>query len=315
MELQFHTLDVFTSTRLEGNPLAVVSVPAALKESLSQETKDKIAKEFNLSETVFLHENSDPGSADRQIDIFTTGGEIPFAGHPTIGTSVLAKYHLSPSVDTLVAKCGRIGLETGPDNYIRAKIPHDVHLHRKTLADVVRGPDHPGLSTDPITREAELKAPVVSIVNGMTFVLIKLPSLDALGKVQKGGLDFTKLDSPLLDEGWRESFVSRYYYVEVDDGPEGGGEKRRRRRLRTRMMEVSFEDPATGSAASALCSFLTLTEEKKGREFEVTQGVEMGRKSVISVETTVKDEDVLKLEDVFLGGTAVVVMKGTLNVT
>ena len=81
------------------------------------------------------------------------------------------------------------------------------------------------------------------------------------------------------------------------------------------MMEVSFEDPATGSAASALCSFLTLTEEKKGRKFEVTQGVEMGRKSVISVETTVKDEDVLKLEDVFLGGTAVVVMKGTLNVT
>ncbi|KAK7756765.1 hypothetical protein SLS62_001208 [Diatrype stigma] len=322
MELQFHTLDVFTSTRLEGNPLAVVSVPAALKGKLSQETMAKIAQEFHLSETVFLHEGEGEGddastSTERHINIFTVEGEIPFAGHPTIGTSVLVKYHLAlPSVDTLVAKCGPIGIEAGPGQYIRARIPHDVRVHGRTLADVVRGSDHPGLSADPVVREAELKAPVVSIVNGMTFVLVKLPSLGALGALEKERLDFAKLDTPLLDEGWRESFVGRYYYVDVGDGGgDDGGEKKRR--LRTRLVEVGFEDPATGSAASALCSFLTLVEEKRGARFEITQGVEMGRRSVIHVETTVKQgqgEDGLILDDVYLGGTAVVVMKGSLKV-
>lgn len=323
MDLQFHTLDVFTSTRLEGNPLAVVSVPAALKGKLSQATKAKIAQEFHLSETVFLHEGEGDGDGDdatsteRHINIFTVGGEIPFAGHPTIGTSVLVKYHLGlPSVDTLVAKCGPIGIEAGPGQYIRARIPHDVRVHARTLADVVTDPDyHPGLSAAPVVREAELKAPVVSIVNGVAFVLVKLPSLKALGAVNKEWLDFASLDTPLLDEGWRESFVGRYYYVDVGGGDFESGVKKRR--LRTRMVEVGFEDPATGSAASALCSYLTLAEEKRGTKFEVTQGVEMGRRSVIHVETTVKqgqDEDELKLDDVFLGGTAVVIMKGSLKV-
>ncbi|RYP13142.1 hypothetical protein DL767_010901 [Monosporascus sp. MG133] len=308
MELQFFTLDVFTNTRLEGNPLAVVSVPSTLKEKLSQETKQKIAKEFNLSETVFLHEGSNADSTERHIDIFTIESELPFAGHPTIGTSVLVKYHLHPSVNTLVAKCGPIGLETGAGDYIRAKIPHDVHLHAKTLGDVV-GPDHPCLSPHQAVREAELRAPVFSIVNGMTFVLVKLPSLEALGKVQTTQVNFEELKEPLLDEGWRDSFVARYYYVDMDvKGDE--------RRLRTRLVALGFEDPATGSAATALGSFLTLTEEKRSRKFEITQGVEMGRRSIIRIETTIKEDSErgkVNLHEVWLGGTAVVVMKGTLK--
>ncbi|RYO74335.1 hypothetical protein DL764_010860 [Monosporascus ibericus] len=282
MELQFFTLDVFTNTRLEGNPLAVVSVPSTLKEKLSQETKQKIAKEFNLSETVFLHEGSNADSTERHIDIFTIESELPFAGHPTIGTSVLVKYHLHPSVNTLVAKCGPIGLETGAGDYIRAKIPHNAHLHAKTLGDVV-GPDHPGLSSHQAIREAELRAPVFSIVNGMTFLLVRLPSLEALGKVQTTQLNFEELKEPLLDEGWRDSFVARYYYVDIDvKGDE--------RLLRTRMVAPGFEDPATGSAASALGAFLTLTEEKRSLKFEITQGVEMGRRSIIRIETIIKED-------------------------
>ncbi|KAJ2965895.1 hypothetical protein NUW58_g10799 [Xylaria curta] len=84
------------------------------------------------------------------------------------------------------------------------------------------------------------------------------------------------------------------------------------------MVELAFEDPATGSAASALCAYLTLAQEKKGTTFQVTQGVEMGRKSIISVETTLEagdgEEGALKLGQVYLGGTAVVVMQGTLSV-
>ena len=323
MDLQFFTLDVFTSTRLEGNPLAVVRVPWAVCNTLSEETKQKIAKEFNLSETVFLHEGEGDGDEgrdvrERHIDIFTTDSEIPFAGHPTIGTAVLVRDHLGhAAVDTLVARAGPIRLQQqqpvvvgaageGPARVVRASIPHDVHLHAKTLADALGGPEDPGLSPHPVAREAERRAPVFSIVNGMTFLLAKLPSLEALAHVGRTPLDLARLRDDLLDEGWRSGFVGKYYYVDLGSGD---GE----RRLRTRMVELNLEDPATGSAASALASYLTLTEEKKGTRFEITQGVEMGRKSVISVETTTRASDG-QLEEVWLGGTAVVVMSGSLRV-
>ncbi|KAL7628982.1 hypothetical protein AAE478_000500 [Parahypoxylon ruwenzoriense] len=322
MDLQFVTLDVFTSKRLQGNPLAVVSVPVALRDKLSQATKQKIAQEFNFSETVFLHE----GEADhhqRNIDIFTIEREITFAGHPTIGTAVLVKYHLQlPHVDTLVTKAGPIGLiaPSGAENgsEIRAKIPHNVHLHAKTLADVL-GPDAnacEGLApeSEPELRAAELHAPVFSVVRGMTFVLVRLPSLELLrraGDISRR-LDFEKLPQPLLDEGWRDSLVCRYYYV--DTGAEEG--EQGERTLRARMIELSFEDPATGSAASALAAYLTLTEERRDTRFRVTQGVEMGRRSVIRVDTTTREGDGggVELEDLWLGGAAVVVMKGSFTV-
>lgn len=79
----FVTFDVFTETRFKGNPLAIVWVPRNV--SLEQEAKQKIAREFNLSETVFLYDIEDR-SLDRKIDIFIPTKEIPFAGHPTIGT-------------------------------------------------------------------------------------------------------------------------------------------------------------------------------------------------------------------------------------
>ncbi|KAI8962333.1 Diaminopimelate epimerase-like protein [Daldinia sp. FL1419] len=312
MDLPFVTLDVFTSTRLQGNPLAVVTVPAALKGKLTQATKQKIAQEFNLSETVFFHEaaEGDTETQERSIDIFTIEHEIPFAGHPTIGSAVLVKYHLHPHVQTLVTKAGPIGVVPQEGNRIRARIPHDVHLHARTLADAV-GPEASGLAPDPQVREAELRAPVFSVVKGMTFVLVKLPSLELLSRVDTSyRLDFDKLPKPLLDEGpWGKSFVCRYYYVDV--GEEDGA-----RLIRARMVEMRFEDPATGSAASALAGYLTLSEEKAGRRFSVTQGVEMGRKSDISVETTTREngDGGVELVDLWLGGTAVVVLKGNLTV-
>ena len=76
MKLKFVTLDVFTESRFEGNPLALVYVPATNK--VSQEQKQAIAREFNLSETVFLHEQD--GLTQRKLDIFIPTAEIPFAG-------------------------------------------------------------------------------------------------------------------------------------------------------------------------------------------------------------------------------------------
>ncbi|KAI1354090.1 hypothetical protein F5Y01DRAFT_36748 [Xylaria sp. FL0043] len=312
MDIPFTTLDVFTSKRLQGNPLAVVQVPASLRDRLTQPLKQKIAQEFNLSETVFLHdETSESGPKARNIDIFTIEKELPFAGHPTIGTATFVRQHLAggEGVQTLITKAGPIGIAPSPLG-IQARIPHNVHLHKRTLHDLLSSPDTAdvvkrGLHPNPEIAKAECAAPLFSIVSGMTFALVRLPSLELLREVKKLRLDFDAVRGVLLDEGWRDSFVSRYYYVDVEGGEEGI------RGLRARMVELGFEDPATGSAATALGAYLTLTQEKKGTKFQVTQGVEMGRKSVISVETTMEED---KLAEVYLGGTAVVVMQGTLRV-
>ncbi|KAI0433623.1 hypothetical protein F5Y09DRAFT_52967 [Xylaria sp. FL1042] len=328
MDLPFTTLDVFTTKQLQGNPLAVVRVSASLRDRLTQPLKLKIAQEFNLSETVFLHdETSKSGPKAREVDIFTIEQELPFAGHPTIGTATLVREHLADGggedVQTLLTKAGPIDLAPSPRG-IQARIPHDVHLHKRTLNDLlvssssadtvdttISAAVKAGLHPHPTIAEAELSAPVFSIVNGMAFALVRLPSLDLLREVKPLRLDFGVLGPALLDEGWRESFVARYYYVDVDDVESGEEGEEGVKGLRTRMVEMGFEDPATGSAATALGAYLTLTRERKGTKFLVTQGVEMGRKSVISVETTLEGGEI---GEVYLGGTAVVVMQGTLRV-
>lgn len=194
--------------------------------------------------------------------------------------------------------------------------------HSRTLSDVIPAAEHAtyaGLSHhDGALRAAELSAPVFSIVPGMSFVLVQLASLAELARVRRSRLDFP---AALTDADWPPGFLCRYYYVE-EEAEEGGNEEgngdggRPRRRLRTRMVEADLEDPATGSAASALAAYLTLTgtAHEGGARFVVTQGVEMGRRSVIEVETAaVKDaQGRVEIQDVWLGGEAVVVQKGTL---
>ncbi|KAI0600081.1 Diaminopimelate epimerase-like protein [Biscogniauxia sp. FL1348] len=333
MDLPFVTLDVFTNTLHRGNPLAVVMVPESLRSRITQRMKQNVAKDFNFSETVFLHEpfKGDGNDDDaREIDIFTTDREIPFAGHPTIGTAVLLRYFYSSisrelswsatgglDIRKLITKAGPIDIHTAPNHGIRAKIPHNVHLHAKTLADAI-GPvaqaegERLGLSANPEIRAAELGAPVFSIVNGMTFLLIQLPSLELLRQVPVSNVDLDGLRESLLDEGWRESFVGKLYYVDVDADAKDSTEDVRH--FRARMIEFGSEDPATGSAASALGAYLTLTEKKGGRRFRITQGVEMGRESTIDVETTTIGEGDSRLDELWLGGTAVVATKGSTRV-
>lgn len=329
MELDFATLDVFTKKRFEGNPLAVVQVPAALKDKISQAQKQKIAKEFNLSETVFMHLPAAEGPKEVHIDIFTPEQELPFAGHPTIGSAVLARTRLFPSVETLVTKAGPIGLSTidlggEAGALVRAAIPHDVHLHARTLADVIPADQYgsyPGLSHHAAAvREAELRAPIVSVVRGMTFALVRLPSLDALRAVRgETKLDFAALPAPVLDADWAPSFTSRYYYV--DEGERAGADGAAAdappvRHIRARLIEMGFEDPATGSAASTLASYLTLTEGRRAASFKVVQGVEMGRRSEIYLQTTsdVDAAGAAKMRDLWLCGDAVVVQTGRIAI-
>lgn len=314
--LPFATLDVFTTTPYEGNPLAVIQIPASLRSVITQEKKQAIAREFNLSESIFIHESLTPSAETPEwdVDIFTTDDELPFAGHPTIGA---AAYMLGLSTKggergsgRFVTKAGPVpiflngeGVVGGVLPVVSVDIPHNVHIHEHTIGDLER--PILGLSSIPEIRKAELKAPIVSIVKGMTFLLVELKSLAVLGEVtmENPGVDF----HGLLDGEWGEGFVSKYYFVIL--GGEGGVVK-----VRTRMIEVAMEDPATGSAASALSAWLSLKGGGSGR-FEVTQGVEMGRKSVMGVEVAVSERDMKRrVEGVRLSGSAVLVMEGSLRI-
>lgn len=141
--------------------------------------------------------------------------------------------------------------------------------------------------------------PIVSIVKGMTFVLIELPSLEALENVKLT----TSVTIDKLDQDWDETFVGMYYYVQTSESGDT-------RQLRTRMIECSLEDPATGSAASDLAAYLSLQHGKPGQtlEFAITQGVEMGRRSEIVVSVEMEAEKGIKT--ITLGGGMIPVMEG-----
>jgi len=324
VKLDFITLDVFTDTPFLGNPLAVVFIPASKRAFISQDTKLRIAKEFNLSETVFLHtldNEPDTGVSTREIDIFTPEEELPFAGHPTIGTANLVLNHLGWShVDTLLTKAGPINIKKdGETGGVTAIIPHDVRIHQQTIRGVlpslpsdvqemVRG----GLSLEPEISAAEMDAPVVDIVKGMTFLLVELPSLEHLAKVKSKRIDFARVEG-LRDPGYG-GFANRFHYVVTARTVAQDG--RQRWSLRTRNVEMDCEDPATGSASAALASYLSLTNKAtKGATFAITQGVEMGRKSDITIQTELDgDGQSLAMKKVYLGGKSVVVMEGAILV-
>lgn len=296
---EFTTLDVFTSTRFEGNPLAVVYLPKELSSSLTQERKQLIAREFNFSETVFFHE----GNPHPQIDIFTTEKELPLAGHPVIGSIQFLIGRLQGSLPstptTLLTKAGPIPIAyDSPSRLAIAQIPHNVRIHatRFPLTNPTLG------QADLVAKTTQLPSsfPVVSIVKGMTFVLCELPDMSALSYVSTTPVR----TSTELDEGWGQSFVGTYFFVK--ESRVGNSTE-----LRTRMIAGGLEDPATGSAASALAAFLSIDAHRPDTDFQyrIVQGVEMGRRSEIGVEvrSNAKGDGI---ESLTLKGKAVTVSQG-----
>ncbi|KAE8162813.1 hypothetical protein BDV40DRAFT_312214 [Aspergillus tamarii] len=321
--LRFVTLDVFTTEPFLGNPLGVVFLPNDLENAITQEQKQLIAREFNYPETIFVHphEKSDP---TRKIDIFTTAEELPFAGHPTIG-AVTWFLELSPDnddrtkVQTLLTKAGPFAMTRVPNSgTVAAKIAHNVHIHstRFPVAELLRL--HPSLRPY-LGGDATAGFPVFSIVKGMSQVHVQLPSLEALaaaeGPVSGEVVPCTSVaGGGYLDAGWEgEGLIVVYFFV-----PGVYDEKTGKTVIRSRMFLRNFEDPATGSAASGLAAYLTLTRAGESSEtaydYDIVQGVEMGRRSDIGVVVTLNGEDKGKVESVELRGTAVQVSSGEIRV-
>ncbi|SPN98804.1 related to phenazine biosynthesis-like protein [Cephalotrichum gorgonifer] len=311
--LDFATTDVFTSSPFAGNPLAIVFLPSAPDSTpLTQAQKQLIAREFNLSETIFVHPASE--SSERTVDIFTTDEELPFAGHPTIGSaawllsSAAASGGAVAAPEALRTKSGRIPISVVAPRFaaqavsVGAAIAHDTRLHaaRFPAAELLRL--QPALAPY-VAPSAEF--PVFSIVKGMSQVHVELPSLEALAAV---ATTTGSVSCEYLDEGWGSSHIVTYFFVRgVRDEVLG------REVIRTRMIEGALEDPATGSAASGLASYLTLTGGAEGvHKYDVVQGVEMGRRSEIGVDVGLSGDG--KIKSVDLVGSAVEISSGRIRI-
>jgi len=308
--LSYNTLDVFTTQLFTGNQLGLVHVPAGT--TLTQPQKQRIAKEFNYSESVFLYERTpDSSAATYDAQIFLPTAEIPFAGHPTIGTAVWIFDNLEKDSDEIT-----INLKAGPvpvkfdraTGTAAATIPHNVRVHSKRIPWSRVAECQPGLAS---AREPgpDSSVPIASIVSGVSFALVDMTAQpELLANVVITTDDIAEAGD--LDEGWQHGLLGNvFYYVKPD---RGDGVVR----IRQRMMAINLEDPATGAACSALVAYLALQRGGRAERYklEIEQGVEMGRASVIFVDVVLR-EDEEGVEKIELKGQAVEVMEGSLRVS
>jgi trans-2,3-dihydro-3-hydroxyanthranilate isomerase len=299
--LRFHTLDVFTDRRYGGNPLSVVFGG----ESLDEREMQIIAREFNLSETVFVLAATDVGATHR-VRIFTPGRELPFAGHPTIGTAILlsqlgeARPTASGSLVVLEEKVGLVPVTIRMEN-------RDVPFAQLTSARLPeQGPPAPdaaaladALSLDPTDVLATAEERPEAWSAGVPYLMVPLRDRGALGRAS------------LSEDRWRRTLRQHWspdVYVFCRD-PELSGSA-----IRARMFAPEFgivEDPATGSAAVALAGYLGARAAGPDgtQTWIVEQGFEMGRPSLLYLEADMSDGTIGAVR---LGGTAVRVLEGTL---
>lgn len=303
VQIRFITIDVFTHTRFRGNPLAIILVDRNL--TLTQEQKQLIAREFNLSETAFLHgtESSEEPNSSFTVDIFMTTKELPFAGHPTIGAGwLLSQLFPAREAFTLSTKAGKIPVAKLPTTGVRLEVPNDFKEHAPYHFPQLKSKaKQPRLEAADYVNGVDNAEPVASIVKGMSFVLLQLTSEDSLSKFQP---PLPRVDIPDEHLGAWQGFSGLYVFVVLSESDEVT--------IRSRMFEGTFEDPATGSAASTLCGWLGKKKGPGSWKFNVIQGVEMGRESHIGVFVDVAING--ELERIELAGEAVKIMEGTIDV-
>ncbi|WP_226780587.1 PhzF family phenazine biosynthesis protein [Oceaniglobus trochenteri] len=255
--------DVFTDTAFGGNPLAIIPDATALPEAQLQQ----IAREFNFSETTFVYPPRDPAHTAR-VRIFTPTMEIPFAGHPLIGTALALHDMGRGDTLTLEVEVGPIGctVEGGLARFT-STTPLQVESH-PALGDVAAC-----LSLAPGQIRTDRHQPVQAGV-GLPFVLAELSDGAALSAAQpaieayrKCAADYpSQLDFAILAYVREGAEVSARMFAPLDNIP---------------------EDPATGSACAALVAFLSQMEGQS-LTLMIEQGVDMGRPSSIHAEAEIE---------------------------
>ncbi len=302
MRYRFLTADVFTEEPFGGNPLAVF--PDA--RGLSSERMQQIARELNLAETVFVLPAEDAAHACR-LRIFTPQIEVPFAGHPTVGTAiVLAAIGEIP----LAGEETRIVLEerVGPvEVTIRARRgrPADATFTTAMLPEFGPPPPPPeALAAMLSLEERDLlleTRPPVAISCGLPFLFVPLRDL---GAVQRSKLRLQVWEELVAD------YWAPHVHVFAHDAELPGCD------LHARMFAPAAgvpEDPATGSAAAALAGLLAArAPETDGTlRWVIEQGLEIERPSVIEIEADKSGGEIVAVR---VGGSAVLMSEGSMEV-
>jgi trans-2,3-dihydro-3-hydroxyanthranilate isomerase len=301
--VSYVTLDVFTRTRFAGNPLAVIPDARGLTDVQMQ----SIAAEFNYSESTFVLPPEDPANTAR-VRIFTPTAELPFAGHPNVGTGFVlgrqGELFGSAVAETLQFE-ERAGLvkvalvrESGEVVGARIAAPRPLEIVHALDAETVTA----CASLAPDDLLAGGMAPVMASV-GLPFALMELASLDALARAQRNDAAFALADRRYHHSDDR---FALFLFHRLSDT-----------RFRARMfapLSKTPEDPATGSAAAALAArILSLRPERDfAARLVIDQGVEMVRPSQIVL-------DIAKIagvaQPVQVSGHCVEIMSGTLLLT
>ncbi len=297
MNYRFYTLDVFTDKHFTGNPLAVF--PAA--EGLSNQIMQKIATEFNFSETVFVFPSSNP-KADKKVRIFTPTEEIPFAGHPTIGTSfLLTKIGIFSSTKEefeviLEEGVGNISVTikcfNGDPFYTELEVLSTPQFNNNFIAlqDLA---EMLSLSIqDLIVGDYEIKG----VSCGLPFLFLPIKTINALSKAK---VNLT------IWQNLRPNLASPHLYLFCNIT-----ENKWRSRMFAPALGIT-EDPATGSAAAAFGAYLGQKEANLNGHWKWTieQGIEMGRASLLQISVT-KENSLIK--SIKVGGSSVLISEGNL---
>jgi trans-2,3-dihydro-3-hydroxyanthranilate isomerase len=292
MQLKYLLLDVFTTERLKGNPLAAVLNADLLLDDQMQ----AIAAEFNLSETVFIKR---PLAIKHTaaVRIFTPRVELPFAGHPTIGAAVVLGLQTRSSAVRLEE---RIGLIT----CIMEKMEKGTGLARFALPQL---PSETGKAPDPIRIAATLGIEPEEVGCGLYQPAVYSAEVDYYLVPVRDAAVLRRLK--LERRGWRDVYPIGHgaVYVFTETPNERGNQ------IAARMFSPGMgqaEDPATGSAAAALIGLLAKFGNSGQTELVLRQGDEMGRPSRIFVQYR-KEGDTLTHGGI--GGHAVIVGEGTLD--
>jgi trans-2,3-dihydro-3-hydroxyanthranilate isomerase len=298
MPRSFYTLDVFASQALAGNPLAVVLDAQGLDDAAMQ----AIAREFNLSETVFVFEPRNPINT-AALRIFTPSRELPFAGHPTVGTAALLAHLRAP--DLLAAQDLRVVLEE--------KIGEVVAVARHR-----RGEPMAAYFTVPrLPARAGEAPPAAALAEGLGLEPADIgfrnhvPSLYGIGAphifVPVASLEAMRRANPLKTPWGADGGPSVYLYCPQTAGKDA--------HYHARMFAGGWgiaEDPATGSAAASFAAVVAAFDRPADGEHMliIEQGYEMGRPSLISLGLEFEGG---ALVGATVGGAVVIVSEGKLR--
>jgi trans-2,3-dihydro-3-hydroxyanthranilate isomerase len=281
-------VDVFTHNPLEGNQLAVFTDARGLSDAEMQ----ALAKETNLSETTFILPREEAVELEKgvRVRIFTTQEELPFAGHPTLGTGWLLWQQRGGSAVELELNVGKIPLSFAAD--AQGRIWGEMRQRDPVFGEVYRAEDVAKATGVPLDF-IDATLPIQTVSTGMPFTIVTLKSLAAMRELrvdQKGASAFTT-----------EHDSKFFYFVSRETVTPGAT-------LHARMQFYNGEDPATGSAAGCCTAWAVqhgvLTSEKRGL---IEQGLEMGRPSFLQISGRKNGQGVT---DVRVGGGVVEIARG-----